>query len=53
MKILDKFNIPWVILGDLDCYDDVLRDLMIYNELKVDLLDTLKASITKEVSFKK
>jgi len=52
-KILDKFNIPWVILGDLDCYDDVLRDLMIYNELNVDLLDTLKASISKEVSFKK
>ncbi|MFT5146682.1 MAG: putative ATP-dependent endonuclease of OLD family [Polaribacter sp.] len=53
IKILDRFKIPWLILGDLDCYDDVLRDLMKYTELDISKLEYIKSLFTKTVSFKK
>jgi len=53
IKILDKFNIPWAILGDLDCYDDILRELMVYTSIDTSDLDLLKDACSKKVNYKK
>jgi hypothetical protein len=47
------FLFSLLILGDLDCYDDVLRDLMKYTELDISKLEYIKSLFTKTVSFKK
>lgn len=52
-KILDRLNIPWVILGDLDCFDDIVLPLMEHLKLDTTLLKSIKEKSTNQVSYKK
>lgn len=52
-KILDRLNIPWVILGDLDCFDDVVQSIMDYLQLDATILNFIKEKATNTVAYKK
>jgi len=45
-KILDYFKIPYLIVGDLDCYKDEVRKLLLYKEKDITLLNEFKQKLT-------